>query len=613
MRRGGALAWTVALLAMIPPAALAYLGSHSRLLGDDYCHIAWGAQHGVLGGLRLARNSWNGSYANYFVQFLFVSNGEAAPAFYSLLTIVIWLIALAWLTLIALERLRVEVHRLPLALAVSGLLVAAAINGFQSMQSHYWMSANVAYALPVAILVLIVAIGLHLALRPGWSISAAVCLVAAVSLFNAGFAPMFLVFQGAVLSMLLLGARLFLRETIRRRCLLLLGAGLLSTAVAALIIMTAPGFSGRLASSKYADLNLAGPVRALPELIRRSLETLFEQVGHQPAFTGFALMLSLVLCLTLSLNRPPRPVEGLRPAALSRRPLWAGLVAQLLFFPILWAHSSDVAQILGRFSAAFFLVICLNLAQILILALLLAFKQRADRILRESEPAWRVYIGAVLLAALLLFAVDQARSIHFKAASYLLCSALTWLGLMLWQLADRVSEGDSRLWRRLPLFALGAALFSYLALIALSLFALGFLYERILAGTAFLHVASGAIWGLGLGLLLRRGGFGADSDDDARDPLRLGAAAFTILLAAGIVMGQGQRLPDLTVFAAEWDARHDEIIRQRDSGIESIFVPELSYNLGELVHDFSIFDPKLTNCPKLYYGVSSFTPSGSLR
>ncbi|MYD10651.1 MAG: hypothetical protein F4X02_11490 [Chloroflexi bacterium] len=99
MRRGGALAWTVALLAMIPPAALAYLGSHSRLLGDDYCHIAWGAQHGVLGGLQLARNSWNGSYANYFVQFLFVSNGEAAPAFYSLLTIVIWLIALAWLTL----------------------------------------------------------------------------------------------------------------------------------------------------------------------------------------------------------------------------------------------------------------------------------------------------------------------------------------------------------------------------------------------------------------------------------------------------------------------------------------------------------------------------------
>ena len=100
------------------------------------------------------------------------------------------------------------------------------------MHSHYWMSANVAYALPVAILALIVAIGLHLALRPSRRVGVAAGFVAAVSLFNAGFAPMFLVFQGAVLSALMVGAFLFLRETIRRRCLILLGAGWLSTAAA---------------------------------------------------------------------------------------------------------------------------------------------------------------------------------------------------------------------------------------------------------------------------------------------------------------------------------------------------------------------------------------------
>lgn len=606
MRRGASLAWIVALLALLPPAAMAYLGSHSRLLSDDYCHLAWGAQRGVLGGLQYVRDTWNGSYSNYFAQFLFVSNREAAPAVFAMLTIVIWLAGLAWLTLIALEHLRVDRHRLPLALAVSGLLVAAAINGFQSMQSHYWMSANVAYAMPVAMLVLIVAIGLHLALRPSRRISAAAGFAAAVSLFNAGFAPMFLVFQASVLSALMLGAFFFLRDTIRRRCLTLLGAGWLSTAAAALIIITAPGFWRRLGSSKYPDLNLGPPVRALPELIQRSLEMMFEQAGHQPAFTGFALMLSLVLCLTLSLYRPQRVPVRLRPAALASRPLWAGLVAQLLCLPILWAHISDAPQILGRFSVAFFFVICLNLAQILVLALLLAFSGQADQILRESESTWRAYISAILLAALMLFAVDQARSIHYKAAAYLLCSAIAWLFLLLRQLADRRPDREARLWRRLPLFALGAALLSYLALIGFSLFALGFLSERILAGAAFLQVGCGAIWGLGLGLLLRRGGA-------ARDPFRLGAAGLAIILAVGIVMGQGQRLPELTVFAAEWDARHDEIIRQRDSGLDAIVVPELSYNLGELVYDFSIFDPKHTGCPKLYYGVASFMPSGTIR
>ena len=610
MRRGASLVWIVALLALLPPAALAFLGSHSRLLSDDYCHIAWGAQHGLLGGLQFVRSTWNGSYSNYFVQFLFVSIGEAAPALLAILTIVIWLIGLVWLALIALARLRVDGRRLPLALAVSGLLVAAAINGFQSMQSLYWMSANVAYAMPVAILALIVAAGLQLALRPKTRISAAAGFVAAIALFNAGFTPMFLVFQGAVLSALLLGACLFLRKTIRRRCLILLGAGLLSTAAAALVMLTAPGFWGRLGSSKYPDLNLGPPVRALPELLRRSFEILFEQVGHQPAFTGFALMLCLALCLMLCLYRPPRVPDRLQPAALARRPLWTALIAQLLFLPILWAHTSDSTQFLGRFSLAFFLVVLLNLAQILFFALLLAFRERVDRVLRASESTWRAYIGAVLLAALMLFAIDQARSIHYKAATFLLCSAMAWLGLLLWQLADRHSDPQSRLWRRLPLFSVGAALVSYLALISMSLFALGFLSERILAGAAFMQVASGAIWGLGLGLLLRRGGFGAHSGGLARDPLWLGAAGLTIILTIGIVMGQGQRLPALTVFTAEWDARHGEIIRQRDSGSDAIVVPELSYNLGELVYEFSIFDPKHTGCPKSYYGVASFTPAG---
>jgi hypothetical protein len=154
-------------------------------------------------------------------------------------------------------------------------------------------------------------------------------------------------------------------------------------------------------------------------------------------------------------------------------------------------------------------------------------------------------------------------------------------------------------------------LFAAPALIALSLFSLGFLSQRILAGAAFLHVASGLFWGLGLGVLLRRGGFFSQAADASEGRYRLGAALVAVILAVGIVSGQSQRLPELTAFAIEWDARHEEIIRQRDRGSAAIVVPELSYNLGELVYRLHIFDDNHNNCPKLYYGVESITRSGA--
>ena len=522
MGRDAPVAWIVALLALLPPGVLAYLGSHSRLLSDDYCHIAWGAQYGILGGLKYMRNTWNGSYSNYFVQFLFESNGEVAPAAFALLTIAIGLIGLTWLTLIALERMRVEEHRLPLALTVAGLLVASAINGFHSAQSQYWMSANVAYALPVALLILIIAVGIQVALRPGLPIGAGAGLVAAICLFNAGFSPMYLVFQGAALSVLLLGVTLFLRDVYRRRCFILLGVGWLSTAAAALILVSAPGFWERLGSHIYAELNVGPPIRDLPPLLLRTFEILFDQVSHQPAFTGFALMLSLTLCMTLSVYRPRRASGPLRPVALAKRPLWAGLIAQLLFLPILWAHTSDAALFLGRFSAAYFVVICLNIAQIGAFALLLAARKRIEDLLRGNDSIWRAYLAAVLLAAALLFAIDQVRSIHYTAAAFLLSSAFALLCLLLWQLADRVPEGDSRPWRQLPLFAAGAVLFCYVALIAFSLIAVGFLSERILVGAAFVHVASGAAWGLCLGRLVRRSGLISQSNEATRSGSQIG-------------------------------------------------------------------------------------------
>ena len=204
---------------------------------------------------------------------------------------------------------------------------------------------------------LILAMGIQLGDMPKLRIEAATVIVAALSFLNAVFSAMYLVFQGAFLSLLLPGAMSFMYGPKRRRYLILLCAGWLSTAAGALVIATAPGFSVRLASTVYAELNLGSPIRDLPALLLRTVAITFEQIGHQPAFAGFALMLSLTLCLTLSAYRPRNPVAARRTPALAAGPLLAGLFVQALFLPILWSHTSDATQFLGRFSTGFFLVI----------------------------------------------------------------------------------------------------------------------------------------------------------------------------------------------------------------------------------------------------------------
>ena len=67
----------------------------------------------------------------------------------------------------------------------------------------------------------------------------------------------------------------------------------------------------------------------------------------------------------------------------------------------------------------------------------------------------------------------------------------------------------------------------------------------------------------------------------------------------------------MRTFAREWDQRHAEIIRQRDSGSNTIIVPELSYDFGyDLVH-WHIFDTKGGRCSAVYYDVESIIRSDS--
>ncbi len=592
-------------LSLVPLLLFAYLGHFSRMIGDDYCHFNLGEELGPLGLVVHTREAWNGSYSNYFVHGLLAPFSAAAPSFMPPTIICLWLVGLAWLALLVFRALGVTGNRWAMSIAFAALLIAAAINGFHSAQSFFWLSASVAYALPLATQVLFLALVLHLANRQAVrrQIFPLACFWLLLCFISAGFAPMYVIFQGILFIGLMLGALLLVDAPVRRPYLILIGAGLLATAASALVQITAPGFAARLDGDQFAATG--SPIPFLPDLLLRSIEGIFQHLGHQEAFAGFMLALAAALYATLNLYRPRNSMAAAGRLALVAPSLWIGLITQLLFLPVLWMHTSETPHILDRFSFAYFTVICINATQIMGSVFLLIFRRKTEDFLHKHKR-WHVYITALLLAALALFFLTQFRSIHFRAAAFLFASAFVLLCIAWSQLKSSVTNVPSERFLWLPLFASGLALFCYGGLIALSLFAQGFVVGRVFAPATFVHVLSGVFWGGVLGSLIQRSAMFRQSNGAWIPGYKVTCLIVVFAISIGIVIGQLRMLPRLATFAREWDDRHAEIIRQRDSGSSTIVVPELSYDFGYDLVRWHIFDTQNgARCSAVYYGVES--------
>ena len=132
--------------------------------------------------------------------------GIYGAAVNTLVTLGLWLIALAWLVSIMLTHLAIARFRLLLATAIASLALAATINALPSLQSFYWFSASIRYTFPLALLTLILAATIsapkQYSNRPRFA--AIVIGAAAFSFLNAGFSEMYAVFQLTFFTLLLL-------------------------------------------------------------------------------------------------------------------------------------------------------------------------------------------------------------------------------------------------------------------------------------------------------------------------------------------------------------------------------------------------------------------------
>ncbi len=587
------------VLSFLPVLLFAYLGWHSRPMSDDYCHLRYGLDLGPWQGALHWRQTWNGSYADYFLHGLVAPLGAAAPALAPAAIMSLWLAGLAWVVHRVLALLGVDRHRLPIALGLAALIVAVSVNALFSLESIYWYAASARYALPLALLAIYGGLTLEYGCRPRSRrmTGAAICASFALCFFAGGLSEIHLALQIVVITLALPAVYALVPKSARAPFLLLLASGWAATLASLAVQLTAPGVSIR--ASRIAETT-ALPNRDLVYMLSRSVEEVFFYLADSRSFAAFIMLLAASLTLTVAFYEPAARLRIHKPIQFARLPLLGALAFQLICVPMLWSHTSDNPQILGRFSAGFAIVLLLNAALVMSLVALAGGQARVNRRLREGVSSFGVLPGVAMLVIVSLFAMTQLRGVHWRASTYLFLSCNLILALLLWLIAPSLPRAVRRRLGLLVAIYFVIAFAANVAILIPQLHTYGFLQRRIPAFAPHSIALFGLIWGGVLGFALQRFRGAAVRSDLGRRWLRGTCLITAFVIGAGIVFGHLPLVSPFQQYAGEWQARHDHIIKERDRGSRTIRVESLTFDLDEFMQRRTIDGQ---TCPPIYYGV----------
>ncbi len=593
--------WIVLLiLSLAPLAVFIYLGSQSRPVGDDYWMLGKGRDLGSWESILYWRGTWTGTYSDFFLHSLVAPLRETASRIMPAIIMIIWIIALAAIVFQGLRWLKIGRHRLIISVVFAAFTVGATVNGILSPLSIYYYLGAVKYLLPMALLTVYAAAALLLIPRINDRRQLAVAALAGsiFCFFNAGFSEMFLVYQLAFITLALAAFILFMRGRIRRAALTFFGGGWLASFASFLIQVSAPGVANR---HSYAQDVLGDYTASVAQLILDSLAQTLQLVFDVDIFAGFVLLLFLGLYTTLSVYRPGQHSGDHEPIRITRRFLLFGFLAQLLSIPFIYSHTSDLPQALGKYSYAYSIVFVINGGLLVGLGILLVYRQRINAWLADRQSGAEILALAALLILLILFALTQIRSIHWKAFAFLFISSHIILAMLAWLLAQKSLQ------RKLATFAVcvyGACLALNNAAILPEIYTHLRVIPRTLTMLPYSMVLLGLLWGVLIGYGLKQRSGSSSKQFMRGNTLRQVSFCAVMLISIAIVGRNANLIPSFETFAREWDARQDHIIAERDSGKRVIAVSPLSFDLGTYMKQIKPFliDP---HAP-YYYGVEAF-------
>ena len=534
----------------------------------------------------------------FLVYGLLTPLGSSAPSASTLLISFSSVIGMGWLTNILLAGLGICAHRRVASVAIASLATAAAINALYHPQVFYWFTAALEYTWSVLLLLIGIVLAVEAARRLSGRLQLLLTALATASFafMVAGFSETHLIFQLTVVALIAFFVFIFSHGAKRKSYFSLTVAGIMGTVASLGVQLASPGFQYRSSQLDYEGIPVF-PVRDIPDLLYRSLDSLLKYMSHEACFAGFMLVAFAGMFLTMAL----RPRYGLasRPPkiAAAHAPIAFALAVQLLFIPVLWSHQSDNLQVLGRFSFAFMLIVFMNLLANLLLLSLLWRRDLLENALNRRNGLM-TYSGCVLLLVCLLFALTQTRSIHYKASSYLFVTSLSMLLMLAGQLAFNANEPRLKGVFLLAAFATASAVLTLAALIAVMWWGLGHIVERTMAPAPYTLMIAGLINGLALGALIRRGFSMTHANAVWLRYIRLFCLLVAVTIVTGMVIGHGQRISHAREDAAIWDDAHQEIIRLRDAGDPAVYTklfPRFpNYHIGAI--DSKIQNEPLAGC-----------------
>ncbi len=569
------------LSTVLPLLLVAYLGSHIRLLSDDYLHLQTGRELDPISNMLHWRETWNGSYSYYFFHGLV---GSFAPGITSILPAIIvalWLLGLSWLCYQGLTVLRIKKQRLTLAVALAAAILSATINGLVSPESILWYSASVRYTLPLALITLYLAISLELTKRQvsrrGKALAA---LAGAVASFGiAGFSELHMALQILLFSAAFFAAFTFLRGRERSVALVMFSSGWCGTVASSLVQITAPGTAIRAAilQEKFAGI----AKRDLDYVLRESLSKALEYAVDLDIFTGFILLFAFALFFMLSFWRPCGRPELAGPFQFRQKPLLLGLAVQLLCAPFLWHHVSDDPQLLGRFSYPYASVILLNLIMAAGLLALIGARSYPNGVLQRKGNGLQALLLVSLILILALFAMTKFRNIDWRPATYIVLTTHMILVIAIWQISALLPPLVGRRFAIVALLAYGATVAPCFLFVASSVYTLGLagLPTRVMTILVHLMSLDGLIWGLFLGYAWQRVN---SAGEDARPLTKLARQILLIAILAiiaGITLNFAKLAPDFARYSEAWDRWNRQIIEARDGGQRTVTVSPLAYSI----------------------------------
>ena len=599
------LALLALLFATVPLLIFAYSSTFSRLYADDYGYLGKALESGAWESLLLWRAQLQGDYSSILLLGMLAPLGVAAPAFMAMLISALGLTVLAWLAKQLLTLVAPARHANLVAAALAALTLTAVFHGFFDIETLFFLSATVEYSLPSASLMFIVLLAWRISGRRHSRLSLAICALAAggIAFVNAGFTETFPIFQIVFLLLLLPCLLAFLRGTRRRIASTLCASGVLGSLASLPVQLSSPGVIERAAWYLSSDFHLS-PLRDPMQLLYSTLAESVQHAGYEPAFAGFMLSFSGGMLAALALSKPATEKPGAKTFMLQPGALALVLLSQLAYLPLLWNHASDSAQILGRFSPAYFLVIVLNAGFLLLFSLQFIQRRRISAWLAQPNASL-IYVSALLLAVLLLFALSQFRSIHWRAATYLFASALSLIVFLAWQMKSgaRSPAASSLFFPAASITVITALAFA--GLVSIQLWGRGGVLVKVFTPTTFLWMISALMWGLCLGQSLKRETLRSRSNPWwIRGHIAIGLLV-ALIVGGGIISVTARQIEGRAAFAAIWDAQHQEILRLRDAEDPAVYtlVVARRFATDPETDEWHIKSGAMNWTMKMYYGL----------